>query len=62
MSIAVLKGLLLRFFNTTFFSPVLLPTFQCAGRAGMHLVLENILICHRGETILVLNLYQMNLP
>ena len=61
MSIAVLKGLLLRFFNTTFFSPVLLPTFQSAGRVGMHLVLENILICHRGETILVLNLYQRNL-
>ena len=62
MSIAVLKGLLLKFFNATFFSPVLLPTFQSAGRVGMDLVLENILICHRGETILVLNLYQRNLP
>ena len=31
-------------------------------RIGMHLVLVNILICHRGEDALVLDFHQRNLP
>ena len=32
--------------------------FNVHVRTGMHLVLVNILICHRGETILVLDIHQ----
>ena len=35
--------------------------FDLQVRTGMNLVLVNILICHRGETILVLDFHQRNL-